>query len=61
MPYPNMPKHLWGKMEDCVRDVKAKGGVKNAYAVCYNSIMGKHKKSESDSNRKALMRVKKKK
>lgn len=40
MPYPNIPKHLQSKMERCVAKVKAKGGVKNAYAVCYRSLMG---------------------
>lgn len=43
MPYPNMPKGMWPKMEKCVADVKAKGKGVNAYAVCYDSIMGKGK------------------
>ena len=41
MPYKNLPKHLWGRMERCVTEVKAEGGVKNPYAVCHASIMGK--------------------
>lgn len=40
MPYDNVPKHLWPKMERCVRDVKAKGKGKNAYAICYASVVG---------------------
>jgi hypothetical protein len=41
MPYANLPKSLWPKMERCVADVKAKRGKKvNAYAVCYSSIVG---------------------
>jgi hypothetical protein len=40
MPYANLPKALWPKMERCVASVKAKGGNKNAYAVCYSSIIG---------------------
>jgi hypothetical protein len=61
MPYPGVPSSLTKKMEDCVRQVKAKGGVKNPYAVCHASIMGKKKKKDSDANRKALMKVKKRK
>lgn len=40
MPYSNVPKALWPKMEDCVAKVKAKGGAKNAYAICYASVVG---------------------
>jgi hypothetical protein len=40
MPYANVPKHLWGKMDDCVTKVKAKGNGKNAYAICYSSVVG---------------------
>ena len=36
-----MPKEKWGEMEHCIVDVKAKGKVKNPYAVCFASIMGK--------------------
>ena len=28
-------------MDRCVQQVKAKGGKVNAYAVCFNSIVGK--------------------
>jgi hypothetical protein len=41
MPYANLPKSLWDKMDRCVRDVKAKNPKVNAYAVCYASITGK--------------------
>jgi len=57
MPYPGIPSHLTGKMEDCVRKVKAKGGKVNAYAVCHASIMGKHKQKDKEYNRKALGRI----
>jgi len=40
MPYANMPKSMWARMDRCVTDVKAKGKGKNAYAICYASIMG---------------------
>jgi hypothetical protein len=40
MPYSNVPKSLWPKMERCVADVKAKGKGKNAYAICYSSVVG---------------------
>jgi len=40
MPYANVPKHLWGKMDDCVTQVKKKGKGKNAYAICYASVVG---------------------
>lgn len=57
MPYPGIPSHLTKKMEDCVRKVKAKGGKVNAYAVCHASIMGKHKKKDSEHTKKALKRI----
>ena len=40
MPYANVPKALWGRMDRCVADVKAKGKGKNAYAICYSSVVG---------------------
>lgn len=45
MPYKNLPKSKWAAMERCVRKVKAKGGVSNVYAVCYNSLMGGTKRA----------------
>jgi len=39
MPYTNMPKSKWPAMERCVAKVKAQGKGKNAYAICYSSIM----------------------
>ena len=38
MPYKNMPKRLWPKMERCVAAAKKKG-VDNPYAVCYEMLM----------------------
>jgi hypothetical protein len=40
MPYANLPKSQWAKMDRCVAKVKARGGKVNAYAVCYASIAG---------------------
>jgi hypothetical protein len=34
---------MWPKMEKCVTDVKKQGSGVNAYAVCYDSLMGKGK------------------
>lgn len=44
MPYKNLPKRLWSKMERCVAKVKAKGGKVNPYAVCYEILMRAKKK-----------------
>lgn len=44
MPYKNVPKKYWKKMERCVRKVKKKSKGVNPYAVCYSSILGKGKK-----------------
>lgn len=41
MPYSNVPKALWPKMERCVKKVRARGNAKNAYAVCFQSVVGK--------------------
>jgi hypothetical protein len=46
MPYPNLPKRLWPKMERCVAKVKARGGKVNPYAVCYAALKGKFKKKK---------------
>ena len=56
-PYPNMPKSLWGKMERCVARVKRQKGSKNAYGICYDAIMGAHKKDSAQANRKAVQQV----
>ena len=54
MPWANIPKRLWPKMERCVEGRMAdpnfkpfKGRTKeqSANAVCYTAIMGKGKKS----------------
>jgi hypothetical protein len=40
MPYKNVPEELWGKMDDCVEKVQAKGQDKEgAVAICYASIV----------------------
>lgn len=54
MPYANVPKSLWGKMDRCVAKVKADGKGKNAYAICYSSVVG------SDVATAARSRLKKK-
>ena len=42
MPYANVPKKLWPKMERCVKRVMEDGKTKEqAIAICYKSIMGK--------------------
>ncbi len=42
MPWSNVPKDKWPKMESCVKDLKAKGkDERAANAICYTSIMGK--------------------
>lgn len=44
MPYNNLPKSKWIKMEHCVKEIKEKGEKDlNPYAVCHKSIMCKHK------------------
>lgn len=40
MPYSNVPKSMWPKMERCVAQVKKSGKGKNAYAICYASVVG---------------------
>ena len=52
MPYSNLPKSKWGQMERCTADVKAKGKVKNPYAVCYSAIMTAGKLSKRKKNKK---------
>ena len=61
MPYANMPKSKWAEMERCVAKVKSKGGGKNAYAICYSSIMGAKKKKDARHTKEALRRVARKK
>jgi hypothetical protein len=39
-------------MERCVASVKAKGGSKNAYAVCFTSIVGKGVSNEAAKAKK---------
>lgn len=50
MPWSNIPKSKWGKMERCIKKVmgqkdfkpyKGKTKEQSANAVCYMSIMGK--------------------
>ena len=40
MPYSNVERHLWGKMDRCVQDVMRRDGVskKRAIAICHASI-----------------------
>jgi hypothetical protein len=55
MPYANVPKHLWPKMESCVARVKSSGKGKNAYAICYSSVVGS---DVADSAKKRLAKKK---
>ncbi len=42
MPWNNVPKEDWPKMERCTKDLKAKGkSEQSAIAICYTSIVGK--------------------
>jgi hypothetical protein len=50
MPYSNIPKSKWGKMERCTSSVNARGDSK--YAICYNSIMGTLKDRFKKGNKK---------
>lgn len=46
MPYHNMPRSMWPKMERCVQDVMASGKAKeNAIAICYSQLMQKERES----------------
>lgn len=46
MPYSNMPKSKWKKMERCVSDLKSQGKSGDSpYAICHSSIMGTIKKN----------------
>lgn len=54
MPLQNIPKHLQAKYERCVKHVKAQGGKKNPYAICYASVVGDsvHKEANKRSKKK---------
>ena len=52
MPYANLPKPLWSKMDRCVKQVKAKNPSANAYAVCFSSIVGKGVGDEAKKRKK---------
>ena len=52
MPYKNLPKSLWPKMENCVAQVKAKGKVDNPYAVCYNAVTTSKKLGDRKKGKK---------
>jgi hypothetical protein len=59
MPYSNVPKEKWDKMDSCVKKVMAKDGVskKTAIARCHSSIVGKDKKELSLADRANLIRT----
>jgi len=51
MPYSNVPKKLWGKMDRCVESVMGQGHDKNsAIGICYNSIVGGKDLTDSIEN-----------
>lgn len=54
MPYTNVPKALWGKMDRCVQDVMAKQGVSksSAIAICHDSVVKEAEMSNSRAKRK---------
>lgn len=56
MPYANVPKRLWGKMDRCVERVMAKQKVSKprAIAICHRSVVGKElEMSNARKKRKA--------
>lgn len=53
MPYKNLPKRLWSKMEKCTAELKKKGYKgKSIYAICYTSITRKSRKRRKKRKRK---------
>ena len=52
MPYKNLPKRLWGKMERCVARLKKEGKIDNPYAVCFNAIKGGSRRAIKKKNKK---------
>lgn len=56
MPYSNMPRSMWDKMDRCVQSRMQKEGITKQQAIpaCYDSIMGKpmHRKDDMSSSRK---------
>ncbi len=49
-----MPQEMWGKMDQCVKDVMAQGKHKdNAIAICYTSLMADHNKQKKAEEAKA--------
>lgn len=52
MPYNNIPKSKWTKMESCTAKVGSKSPGVNKYAVCYSSIMGKLKENKKKYGKK---------
>lgn len=52
MPYSNVPKSLWGKMDRCVEQVKRKDPKANAYAVCFSSVVGEAAKGAAANRMK---------
>lgn len=59
MPYNNIPKSKWTKMESCTAKVGSKSPGVNKYAVCYSSIMGKLKENKKKYGKK-IVRIRKK-
>lgn len=53
MPWSNVPKSLWPKMERCVTKLKGEGkSESSANAMCYSSIVGKGVAKEAKSRLK---------
>lgn len=53
MPWTNVPKALWPKMERCVSDLKSKGkSEQSANAICYSSIVGEGVRSAARDRKK---------
>jgi len=42
MPWSNVPRELWPRMERCVAHAKSQGhDERSANAICYSSVVGK--------------------
>jgi len=58
MPYSNVPRHLWGKMDSCVQQVMAREGVdkKRAIAMCHASLVKEAEVASSKDRRQGSTR-----
>lgn len=60
MPYKNVPKNQWGKMDRCVEQVMKRGkGMERprAIAVCYSSVVGKEQTDLTEEEQSILKEI----